>query len=420
VFAPALEAKYRAEVAAESIGTHRIIFCVAAFIWAALALHDPWVAGTPGNLEMIRSVRWITLVPLVLVAAAGWLPAPLFVRLRMLVQVVGVSILLTATLAMAALIPDPLATEPLSASVAIVVTIFVTCMWCGALSLPLWVPIGGTLLQTLGWWLLRDKFPGRQDGGVLVWFTLSTLLGWLAAWLLVRARRRLFKASHALEREQARSEQLLRNVLPESIAARLKSDPARIADHFPTATILFGDIVGFTTLSESLPPGELVAALDALFSKFDDLAKKFQLEKIKTIGDAYMVVGGVPEPRPDHAEAIARMALEMRDLAANETFAGKKLKMRIGIASGPVVAGVIGKQKFIYDLWGDAVNTASRMESHGLDGTVQVNEAAWALLKGTFDFNPRGTIEVKGKGQLRTWILVGMRPGQHAVDTVTL
>jgi class 3 adenylate cyclase len=321
---------------------------------------------------------------------------------------------------MAVFVPDALATEPVSSAVAIVATLFVTCVWCGALSLPLWVPIAGTVLQAIGWSLLRDKFPGRQEGGVLVWYTLSTLLGWLAAWLLVRARRNLFKASHELERERARSEQLLRNVLPESIAARLKSDPARIADHFPTATILFGDIVGFTTLSETMPPGELVAALDALFSKFDDLAKKFQLEKIKTIGDAYMVVGGVPEPRPDHAEAIARMALEMRDLAATETFAGKKLKMRIGIASGPVVAGVIGKQKFIYDLWGDAVNTASRMESSGVDGSVQVNEAAWSLLKGTFDFNPRGTIEVKGKGQLRTWILVGMRPGQHAVDTVTL
>lgn len=209
--------------------------------------------------------------------------------------------------------------------------------------------------------------------------------------------------------EQARSERLLLNILPASIAARLKDGPATISDAFPSVTVLFADLVGFTALSARVPTGQLIVLLNEIFSSFDALAERNGLEKIKTIGDAYMVVGGVPEPRADHAPAVARMALEMRAaIAARAPVAGSTLDLRIGIHSGPVVAGVIGTRKFSYDLWGDTVNTASRMESHGEPGRIQVSDATRALLGPQFVLQDRGEIAVKGKGAMRTWFLEGV------------
>jgi len=210
----------------------------------------------------------------------------------------------------------------------------------------------------------------------------------------------------ALRHEHARSERLLLNVLPVEIAERLKDAPGTIADRFDHATVLFADIAGFTPMSAQLSPQELVATLDEIFSAFDDIAHRHQLEKIKTIGDAYMVVGGVPRPRADHAQAVALMALEMCELVAARRFAGgRDLALRIGVHTGEVVAGVIGKKKFSYDLWGDTVNTASRMESHSVPGGIQVSEATRAALGDGFVLEARGTIEVKGKGPMRTWWL---------------
>ena len=202
------------------------------------------------------------------------------------------------------------------------------------------------------------------------------------------------------------SERLLLNVLPVPIAERLKQGAQTIADSFQNVTVLFADIVGFTQLSASTSPEELVQMLDAIFSDFDALAEKYGLEKIKTIGDCYMVVGGIPIPREDHALAVALMALEMRD--AIDRFGkaiGSNIRVRIGLHTGDVVAGVIGKKKFAYDLWGDTVNTASRMESHGEAGKIHISEECFNLLKHRFTFEERGEIEVKGKGVMRTWFL---------------
>jgi adenylate cyclase len=197
-------------------------------------------------------------------------------------------------------------------------------------------------------------------------------------------------------------------VLPRSVADRLKAAPATIADSFAEVTVLFADIVGFTRLSESLSPERLVGLLNEVFTLFDAIADRRGLEKIKTIGDAYMAAAGLPEPAPDHAERAADMALDL--LVALENFnreSGNTLQVRIGLHCGPVMAGVIGTRKFIYDLWGDAVNTASRMESHGVPGRVQVSDALRQRLGDTFTFEDRGLIEVKGKGEMRTWLLLG-------------
>jgi adenylate cyclase len=221
------------------------------------------------------------------------------------------------------------------------------------------------------------------------------------------------EALSALRTEQDKADTLLLNILPRSIAEKLKADTTTIADQFDAASILFADVVDFTPLSERLAPAEVVGILDHLFTHFDALAERHGLEKIKTIGDCYMVASGVPTPRVDHARAIALMALDMREAVRAEDGVGHLgLELRIGINSGPVVAGVIGRKRFLYDLWGDAVNTASRMESHGTPGQIQVTSATHALLKDEFVLEPRGTIPVKGKGDVETWYLLGYRgPG---------
>ncbi|MBE9094131.1 PAS domain-containing protein [Tychonema sp. LEGE 07203] len=218
------------------------------------------------------------------------------------------------------------------------------------------------------------------------------------------------KMQSALRKEQKKTEDLLLNILPEPIADRLRHEPGVIADKFEKATILFADLVNFTQISTTMSATKLVHLLNEIFSTFDKLTDKHGLEKIKTIGDAYMVAGGIPVERPDHAEAIAEMALDMLvaiqelnvQLEAN-------FELRIGINSGPVVAGVIGTKKFIYDLWGNAVNTASRMESHGIPGRIQVSHYTHKLLQDKYEFEERGLIEIKGKGEMRTYWLTGRK-----------
>ena len=238
--------------------------------------------------------------------------------------------------------------------------------------------------------VLNDSVPD------VVLFAAVLLLG-----EAVRTRR-------ALRLEQEKSERLLLNVLPAPIAARLKQTEGVIADAFGEVTVLFADLVDFTRRSERISPEQVVQALNDLFSVFDRLAQQRGLEKIKTIGDAYMVAGGLPDPRPDHAEAVAEMALAMRDEVARRTDpSGQPLAVRIGIDTGPVVAGVIGTSKFSYDLWGDTVNTASRMESQGVAGCIQVTARTYQRLRDGYRFERRGPIPVKGKGEIVTYLLVG-------------
>ncbi|MEQ9000770.1 MAG: adenylate/guanylate cyclase domain-containing protein [Coleofasciculus sp. B1-GNL1-01] len=216
------------------------------------------------------------------------------------------------------------------------------------------------------------------------------------------------QAEAALQVEQEKSEQLLLNILPELIAHRLKQDQRAIAEHFDQVTILFADIVGFTPLSARLQPIELVNMLNQIFSTFDQLADQYGLEKIKTIGDAYMVVGGLPRPLDDHATAIAQMALDMQEAIHEfQKQQGESFEIRIGINTGSVVAGVIGRKKFIYDLWGDAVNVASRMESSGEPGKIQVTATTYQQLQHKFIFEQRGAVKVKGKGDMITYWLLG-------------
>jgi guanylate cyclase len=222
-------------------------------------------------------------------------------------------------------------------------------------------------------------------------------------------------AAAVLAMERERSERLLLNVLPAPIAERLKGGESLIADAAPEVGVLFADIAGFTPMSEAMAPQDIVRLLNEVFTLFDDLAGAYALEKIKTIGDAYMVASGLLEPRPGHAENLARMALDMQ----REVRRLNTLELRIGIDIGPVVAGVIGRSKFIYDLWGDTVNTASRMESQGIRGAIQVTERAYNRLASAFEFEERGTVEIKGKGPLRTYLLVAQRAERGPIGVAT-
>ena len=256
----------------------------------------------------------------------------------------------------------------------------------------------GNVSPLPGWFTTTMLALNVTVGGSMV-FTLLTLF----------AKQRQ-DALVALRGAQEQAENLLLNILPGSIAERLKAHPSTIADQFSAASVLFADVVDFTPRSETLSPAEVVGMLDRLFSHFDTLADRYGLEKIKTIGDCYMVAAGVPSPRPDHARALALLALDMVDATRSSPDVGDLgLELRIGINSGPVVAGVIGRKRFLYDLWGDAVNTASRMESQGTPDHIQITTATHELIKDEFVCERRGTVSVKGKGDMETWYLIGRR-----------
>ncbi len=226
----------------------------------------------------------------------------------------------------------------------------------------------------------------------------------------IRQAEQLQAAYLQLELEQVKSEQLLLNVLPAAIVLRLKDKEHNIAESFGEVTVMFADIVGFTELSSRISATAVVKVLNDIFSAFDHLADRHGLEKIKTIGDAYMVVGGLPTPRADHAEAVANMAIDMlHEIRLLSLDHSEPFSIRIGISTGPVVAGVIGLKKFIYDLWGDTVNIASRMESHGITGCIQVTAETYDILKDKYTFQRRGAIQVKGKGYMITYLLTGKK-----------
>jgi guanylate cyclase len=283
---------------------------------------------------------------------------------------------------------------------------------------PLGALVFSTVRASVGWFVLfavaflAAGIAGELTGGLSQlprWFSttmlaLNVVVGGAVVFTLL--------AVFARQRQDAqeRAETLLINILPRSIAEKLKAMPQTIADSFTSASILFADVVDFTPMAERVPPARVVEMLDQLFGHFDTLAERYDLEKIKTIGDCYMAAAGIPSPRPDHARTLALMALDMLDAVREQGAMGSLgFELRIGINSGPVVAGVIGRKRFLYDLWGDAVNTAGRMQTDGTPGRIQITRATYDLLKDEFVCEPRGTVLIKGKGEMETWYLVGKR-----------
>lgn len=241
-------------------------------------------------------------------------------------------------------------------------------------------------------------------------FLGANLIGLFTALALESYSRMVFLQKMRIEDEQARSEQLLLNVLPEAVVARLKRSSGVIANEFPEASVLFADIVNFTGIASRYAPGDLILLINEVFSHFDLLAERHGVEKIKTIGDCYMAAAGVPEPRLDHAEALAGLALDMLEYVNSETFGkGRKLSMRIGIHSGPLVAGIIGRKKFQYDLWGETVNMASRLESLGRAGAIQISRPTYERIQRSFDCLSGPPVRIGGVGEVEVWHILGKK-----------
>lgn len=286
---------------------------------------------------------------------------------------------------------------------------------------PLIAAITNKLTYAIGWFVLyaleiiamlvaepllrQSNLIHAKTISVLSAINLICFAGYVVTMTLYFVRKQDFLMME-VQKEKARSEDLLLNILPKEIADRLKTGERNIADRHSDVSIMFADIVGFTPLSATMEPFQLVALLNEVFSYFDSLVVEYGLEKIKTIGDCYMVASGAPRPRADHAQALVRMALQIQTQLQERRFGqGVKLSFRIGINSGPVVAGVIGHRKFIYDLWGDAVNTASRMESYGSGGAVQITQATYELISKQFACESGGKIQIKGKGEMAVWFV---------------
>jgi class 3 adenylate cyclase len=394
----ALEQSYRHDLALRTRTQVTVILSLAFVFWVAAAPLDKVLAG-PVNGSMLTALRFGIGSPLLFVALLlhARLPRDAFLRWGTPVVFCGTQALTVTVVLFVALAPLPASLPMAQVAQTWILGVFLHALLYGlpvALAAPTMI-LSTSIAFCVSSWRKAPFVPSDAFSTIAcVWIAM------LGAYLLERARRDAFAAN-------LRARRLLDNVLPPSIADRLERGEKRIADQADAATVLFADLVGFTGLAERMSPVQLVDTLDELFSRFDDLAARHGLEKIKTIGDAYMVVGGVPAPRPDHALAVAHLALQMRDLVAHRS----DLQIRIGIHSGPVVAGVIGARKFMFDLWGDTVNLASRMESHGVPGAIQVSAATAALLEPAFVCEPRGAIAIKGKPDQQAFLLVAARSG---------
>lgn len=282
----------------------------------------------------------------------------------------------------------------------------------------LWLVILWTLFTSLGLWMEPGLSLSRNlpDWLLMLWFSVNTLLTGAAVFSVVNfnATQR-DRIQFKLDEERKKNERLLSSIFPEKIASQLKNSlldertiPA-IAEYYPDASVMFADIANFTPIASRLAPSELVSLLNTYFSHFDRLAQRRGLEKIKTVGDCYIVAAGIPQPRHDHACALAELALEIQTYVRASHFGDTKINFRIGINSGPLVAGVIGQKKLSYDLWGDTVNIASRMSSQGIVGGIQITGCTYELLKDDFICIPRGKVFIKGKGDMDIWLLTGKR-----------
>ena len=392
----------------------RLAIVVAVVVYSAFAWLDVWMA--PDLSDVFLTIRILVAAVFGLALAATFAPVRLtarevFVCIAVLVAAAGILRMMTLATAVVAvryfagLLLVILAAHSmfrLRFQTATLVSLLVVGAWMGWSAMQ-----GGT-----EWWEYLNS---------VFFLVAAVILGMFASYSIERFSRREWLAQREVEDERAQSERVLMNVLPEPIAERLKAEDGPIADAFAEATIMFVDLVDFTNLSSGLDPRRLVGLLNRLFTEFDRIAEEHGIEKIGTSGDSYMAVAGVPLPVANHADLIADAALAMRDrVAARE--GDIEVQVRIGIATGPVVAGVIGEKKLYYDLWGMPVTIASRMQAHGLPGEIQVTRAVRELLEDRYRFRERGMIDVKGVGEMNTWILLGRaepvtsadpaRPGQ--------
>lgn len=408
-----LEREYRDNIARRSRLHYRIVMVACIVAWHVVIPFDGMVGGTPENASILTSLRLVATPFLIISLALGWLNDALFARFWQVIWVSLFMLGLTLIMLMIPTVPHPAAqsTEFQSAGIMLVMLI-------GMLAVPVhfaFAVIPNALVCIVSVGVLAVHTNHAAIFALLIMIAYG--LGITSVFTTEQSRRRGFLLARLLDSMREKTDALLHNMVPASIAAQLKGSSERIAKYHEEATVLFADIVGFTPLSEKMSAQETVSLLDDLFSRFDAEVDKLGLEKIKTIGDGYMAVGGVPDPRDDHIEAVAKLAFAISEIvAAIPPINGTTLTLRVGIHSGPLVAGVIGTRKLVYDLWGDTVNIASRMESHAEDGTIHVTASVADRLQNDYVIKERGKVNIKGKGAMHTFVLVERRNTLREID----
>ncbi len=414
-----LEGAYQAAHARDSLRTVRIAIWIAVALYATFGLLNPW------TVPEIRVQAWIIqyaiVCPLLLIGWMGtFLPIVLANLPRLFAPILTAGVLLAGggIVLLTALIPSDNIGGLAYSGVLVLVVIFAY----SALRMPFLWAWGANWVLFTGYVAAAYLFQQATTTalGTLVFLSNvailigANLIGMFACYTLEYYARLDFLQKRSIRKEKDTSDKLLLNILPREVADKLKTSGNPIAQDFPEATLLFADICNFTPLSASMTPLDLLKLLNEVFSAFDEIVDRNGGEKIKTIGDCYMVTVGVPTPLAGHARIAARIAWEMQDYLRSRSARNpdeRRLEMRTGLHSGPVVAGVIGHRKFIYDLWGDTVNTASRMESSSEPGRIQVTRETYERIKDEFDCEARGTVEIKGKGPMETWFVTGWKRG---------
>lgn len=413
-----VEAQFRKDYHANTVSTTRLALVLGLFLYSIFGILD--IYAVPISKSFVWFIRFGIVTPVsVLALAASYLPA-----FQRHVQVLMGSVVAVSGLGIVAMIA--MAREAEFGSKFYFSGLILVSMWAYGLSrLRFWHAIIANLVIMAGYEFasIEMKHLLESETGIVIFtmhnffFVGANVIGMVASYNLERYTRRDFLQKYTIQAERDQADKLLYNVLPERIAERLKQSSETIAEEFSAATVLFADIVNFTPISARFGPHEVVDMLDELFTHFDGLVDKYGVEKIQVAGDGYMVAAGVPTPRPDHASVLARLALDMLEYVRREQFlGGRHIDIRIGLNSGPLIAGVIGRKKYFYALWGDMVNTASRMESHGESGKIQITRATYELIRDEFECEYIGEITIKGKGKMEAWRLLGRKPERSVFD----
>jgi adenylate cyclase len=411
-----LETQFRKDYHANTIGTTRLALVLGLILYSLFGILD--IYAIPFSKDMVWIIRYGIVAPVVIAA----LIASYQKSLQKYTQVFMCIVVAISGLGIVAMIS--ITTEAEFGNRFYFTGLILISMWGYSLSrLRFWYAVLANVIIMMGYEFasIEMKKLLESETGIVIFtmhnffFLGANVIGMFASYYLERYTRRDFLQKYTIQAQRDRADKLLYNVLPKQIAERLKESADTIAEEFSSATVLFADIVNFTPISARFGPLEVVDMLNELFSHFDELVDKYGVEKIQVAGDGYMVAAGVPTPRPDHAIVLAQLALDMMSYVKEQEFLGGRhpIEIRIGLNSGPLIAGVIGRKKYFYALWGDMVNTASRMESHGESGKIQITRETYELVRDEFECEYIGEISVKGKGKLEAWHLLAKKENKR-------
>ena len=407
-----IETQFRQDYHANTVSTTRLALVLGLILYSLFGILD--IYAIPFSKDMVWIIRYGIVAPVIIAAFV----ASYVKSLQKYTQIFMCIVVAVSGLGIVAMIS--ITTEAEFGNRFYFTGLILISMWGYSLSrLRFWYAVLSNVIIMIGYEFasIEMKRLLESETGIVIFtmhnffFLGANVIGMFASYYLERYTRRDFLQKYTIQAQRDRADKLLYNVLPEQIAERLKESPETIAEEFSSATVLFADIVNFTPISARFGPLEVVEMLNELFSRFDELVEKYGVEKIQVAGDGYMVAAGVPISRPDHAIVMAQLALDMLDCVRTGNFLGGKhpIEIRIGLNSGSLIAGVIGRKKYFYALWGDMVNTASRMESHGESGKIQITRATYELVRDAFECEYIGEIPVKGKGKLEAWHLLAKK-----------